>query len=167
MSQRAKAVTTCNAVRRLMLTDEERRILAHERFWPSDLRLLADLFQPFEQAFRQYTARGYAASYHQHNLSRARPFCALLMLTFDCTYWGFDWECLLTWKQATLVREGARSKSWRYILEGDWSLVTATLFFLGVLPYNEAIYSRERRGLANQWLGKERAQEIAEHFMQT
>lgn len=159
-----EAATTI-AARRLTLTDEERHILAKKRWLREDHVRLADLLQPFEQAFLQYAVRNHAARYHHYAYSRAVHFCGEWMLTFDCTYWAFEWERLLEWKRAMLEREQGRSKVWHWEREDKWQLVTATLFFLGVLPYSEEIHKTYHRVLAEKWLGKERADQIADRFM--
>jgi integrase len=43
--------------------------------------------------------------------------------------------------------------------------VTATLFFLEVLPYRETIYQQYHKELAGKWLGEEQAKAIEERFL--
>jgi integrase len=45
--------------------------------------------------------------------------------------------------------------------------VTATLYFLGALPYNEALYRNNYHFLPRRWLGRERARQIADDFVAT
>ncbi len=155
------------AARRLTLTDEERRILSKFRYEASDRQALAELHQPFNEAFYRYNAQGRPRTHYMNDLYRAFRSCAQMMLDLDCTYWAFDWERLLAWKDETFKREAGRTKVWRYVFEDRWSLATSTLFFLGALPYNEAIHSTYHRMLAEKWLGKERAREISARFMET
>ena len=151
--------------RRLTLTAEERVVLAQKRWLPQSHKELADLFEPFKQAFLHYSVRDCQARYHHYAFRRALHFCGKLMLEFDCTYWAFEWERLRTWKREMLEREQHRSKVWHYEREDCWQQVTTTLFFLGVIPYSEEIHQTYHRVLAEKWLGKERARAISERFM--
>lgn len=165
MSVHPASSATQAAVRRFTLTDEERRILSKDRYEAADRQALAELHQPFAEAFHRYNAQGRPRTQYMNDLYRAFRSCAQMMLDLDCTYWAFDWERLLAWKRETFAREAGRTKVWRYVLEDRWSLATSTLFFLGALPYNEAIHSTYHRVLAEKWLGKERAREIAAWFI--
>lgn len=151
--------------RRLTITDKERRVLAQKRWSPQSHQALADLFEPFKQAFLSYTVRDRQARYHHYAFNRALHFCGKLMLKFDCTYWAFEWERLRTWKREQREREKHRSQIWQGKQEENWQLVTSTLFFLGVIPYSEEIHQTYHRVLAEKWLGKERARAITERFM--
>lgn len=162
---RQNETVASSAPRRLTLTDEERRVLAQPRWLPAAHEQLAELFQPFKEAFLQYAVRNHQARYHHYAYRRALHYCAQLMLAFDCTYWAFEWDRLLAWKREMLEREKDRSKIWHWEREDRWQLVTATLFFLGVLPYSEEIHKTYHRVLAEKWLGKERAKLIADRFM--
>lgn len=151
--------------RRLTLTEQERQVLAMQRWDVKEKQQIAELFGPFEQTFLLYDVRDRQARYHHYAFSKALHFCAELMLEFDCTYWGFEWERLLTWKSEMLEREKDRSKVWQENQEDKWHLVTSTLFFLGIIPYSEDIHKVYHRGLAERWLGKDRAYKISERFM--
>lgn len=157
------------AVSRFELTGEERVLLAKERFEAKDRQELARLYDPFAAAFFEHTAHGYAERYHQVNLCKAFRFCARLMLELDCSYRAFDWQRLLEWRKAELESAAAanQSKVWHSDFANRWSLTTSTLFFLGALPYNEAIYQTYHRTLAEKWLGADRAQRISEQFVET
>ena len=157
------------ALSRFELTAEERVLLAKERFDPKDRQALARLYDPFAAVFFEYTANGFAERYKQANLCNAFRFCARLMLELDCSYWGFDWQRLIEWKKVAYSSALAanRSKARLWDFTNRWSLTTSTLFFLGALPYNEAIYRTYHRVLAEKWLGAERAKAISEQFLQT
>jgi integrase len=88
------------------------------------------------------------------------------MLDLDCTYWAFDWEVLLAWRQKQASVRGTASRVSRENWEYNWTLATATLFIMGVLPYREQIYRANQVALAYRWLGKERAQAIEERFLE-
>ena len=98
--------------RRLTLTKQERQVLTMQRWDVKEKQQIAELFDPFEQTFLLYDVRDRRARYHHYAFSKALHFCAELMLEFDCTYWGFEWERLLTWKSEMLEREKDRSKVW-------------------------------------------------------
>lgn len=92
MSEQIKDASLPTAVvSRFELTGEERVLLARERYEAKDRQALARLYEPFAEAFFEYTARGYADRYHQANLCKAFRFCARLMLELDSSYWAFDW----------------------------------------------------------------------------
>jgi len=99
--------------RRLTITDEERQVLAQNRWLPKSHQELEDMFEPFRQAFLRYAVRNCQARYHHYAFSRALHFCGKLMLEFDCTYWAFEWERLRIWKREMLEREKHRSKIWQ------------------------------------------------------
>ncbi len=170
MSKRIEEATAYQVSdNRFALTDEERVLLAKERYEAKDRQALAGLYDPFAGAYFEYTARGYADRYHQANLCKAFRFCARLMLELDCSYRAFDWQRLLEWREAELESAAAlnRSKVWHSDFANRWSLTTSTLFFLGAIPYNEAIYQTHHRVLAEKWLGKEQARRISGQFVQT
>lgn len=158
-----------SSVSRFELTAEERILLAKDRYEAKDRKALSRLYDPFAGAFFDYTARGYSEHFKQANLGKAFRFCAHLMLELDGSYWAFNWQRLLEWRAAALETAKAAncSKVWHWDFSNRWSLTTSTLFFLGALPYNEAIYQTHHRVLAEKWLGAERANEISEQFVQT
>lgn len=157
------------AVSRFELTDAERVLLAKERYEAKERQALARLYDPFAKAFFEYTARGFAAPYKPANLCKAFRFCARLMLELDCSYRAFDWQRLLEWKEAAYASAVAAnySKARLWDFTNRWSLATSTLFFLGALPYNEAIFQTQHRVFAEKWLGTEAARRISEQFVQT
>ncbi len=150
---------------RLTLTDKERQLLATKRWDAKEKQQIAELFDPFKKAFVHYCVRNRQARYHHYAFSEALHFCGKLMLEFDCTYWGFEWERLRAWKSEMLEREKDRSKVWHWNQEDKWHLVASTLFFLGIIPYSEEIHKTFHRVLAEKWLGKDRARKICERFM--
>lgn len=156
-------------VSRFELTADERLLFAKDRYEARDKKALARLYDPFAEAFFEHTAQGFAEPYKSANLSTAFRFCARLMLELDCTYWAFDWQQLLEWKKAAYSSAMAanRSKARLWEFKSRWSLATSTLFFLGAIPYNEAIYRTYHRVLAEKWLGAELAKKISEQFVQT
>jgi hypothetical protein len=50
--------------RRLTITGKERRVLAQKRWGPKSHQEVADLFEPFKQAFLRYAVRDWKARYH-------------------------------------------------------------------------------------------------------
>ncbi len=157
------------AVSRFELTGEERILLAKERFGGEDRRALARLYDPFAEAYFAFTARERAERFKKDNLYSAFRFCARVMIELDSSYWAFEWKRLLEWRKATL--SSAEDVNWskvsRWHFANRWSLATSTLFFLGALPYNEAIFGSQHRVLAEKWLGIEKARRISEQFVQT
>ena len=63
------------------------------------------------------------------------------------------------------MRCSTRISGWRNNWQARWTEVTATLFFLEVLPYSEEIYRANHMELAYKWLGKEVVQAIQERFV--
>jgi integrase len=63
--------------------------------------------------------------------------------------------------------ETGRTKGQRKRDELPWVHVTATLYFLGVLPYHEALYRNNYHFLPQKWLGRERARQLADDFVAT
>ena len=157
------------SVSRFELTDEERVLLALERYEAKDRQALARLYDPFARAFYEHTAHGFAERYKSANLCKAFRFCARLMLELDSSYWAFDWQRLLEWREAVYSSAVAAncSKARLWDFTNRWSLATSTLFFLGALPYNEAIFQKQHRVFAEKWLGAENARRISERFVQT
>lgn len=157
------------AVNRFELTHEERVLLALERYEAKERQDLARLYDPFAKAFYEHTAHGFAERYKSANLCKAFRFCARLMLELDSSYWAFDWQRLLEWREAAYASAVAanRSKARLWDFTNRWSLATSTLFFLGALPYNEAIFQKQHRVFAVKWLGAESARRIGEQFVQT
>ncbi|MBL0239502.1 MAG: hypothetical protein IPQ00_02845 [Chloracidobacterium sp.] len=90
---------------RLTLTDKERQLLATKRWDAKEKQQIAELFDPFKKAFVHYCVRNRQARYHHYAFSEALHFCGKLLLAFDCTYWGFEWERLRAWKSEMLERE--------------------------------------------------------------
>lgn len=170
MSKPIKAASPSSpAASRFELTDEERVLLALERYEAKERQELARLYDPFAAAFFEYTAHGFAERYKSANLCKAFRFCARLMLELDCSYWAFDWQQMLKWREAAYSSAVAanRSKARLWDFTNRWSLATSTLFFLGALPYNEAIFQKQHRVFAEKWLGAEQARQISERFVQT
>lgn len=166
MNQTANVNDAILIARPLKLRDHEREALAKSRYSKVEMAALEDLFAQFKRAYYEFTIRDAPPHLHQCYLSHAIHLCAQIMLELNCTYWDFNWEKLLAWKQALLEREAQRPKIWRQALATNWARLTSTLFFLGVLPYSEEIYQTYHRHLADRWLGKERADRIAERFIQ-
>lgn len=170
MSNRIEVTSPSSpAVSRFKLTDEERVLLAKERFETKERQALARLYDPFAAAFFEYTAHGFAERYKQANLCNAFRFCARLMLELGCSYWAFEWQRLLEWREAAystaVTANHSKARLWDFT--NRWSLATSTLFFLGALPYNEAIFQTQHRVLAEKWLGAEAARQISERFVET
>lgn len=157
------------AVSRFELTDEERVLLAKERFEKQERQALARLYDPFAAAFYEHTAHGFAEPYKPANLCKAFRFCARLMIELDSSYWAFDWQRLLEWRETAYLSAVAanRSKARLWDFTNRWSLCTSTLFFLGAIPYNEAIFQKQHRVFAEKWLGAESARRISERFVET
>jgi hypothetical protein len=169
INETSPTILLSSDVSRFELTADERLLLAKDRYETKDKKALARLYDPFAGAFFEHTAHGFAERFKQGNLCRAFRFCARLRLELDCSYWAFDWQRLLEWKEAALETAVAAhySKARLWDLNNRWSLTTSTLFFLGAIPYNEAIYRTYHRVLAEKWLGAERAKAISEQFLQT
>src|SRR5205814_5348802 len=115
-----------------------------------ELAVVAPLFAPFDTAFLAHTTRDSSAFNRTVYLRTARHLCGAMMLGLGCTYWGFSWDRLLPWRDAERARHAARARGWRQGWETEWSRVTATLFFLGALPYSEAIHQTYHRELAEK-----------------
>lgn len=149
------------------LTDAELRTLRKRRYSEQDLAILAHLLEPFERVFRMYTVPTCREASYRIYVQTAFRFLARMMLDLDCTYWAFTWDQILAWRGATLEREAHRSTGWKQGWETEWSRITSTLFFLGVLPYSEQIHRTYHRELAEKWLGKEEARRIRTRFIAT
>ena len=170
MSKPIEAATLSSpAVSRFELTDEERVLLALERYEAKERQEFARLYDPFAKAFYEHTAHGFAEPYKAANLCKAFRFCARLMLELDCSYWAFDWQRLLEWRavaySAAVAANCSKARLWDFT--SRWSLCTSTLFFLGAIPYNEAIFQKQHRVFAEKWLGAESARRISERFVET
>ncbi|MBI4497687.1 MAG: tyrosine-type recombinase/integrase, partial [Chloroflexi bacterium] len=152
--------------RPLTLRAAERRLLAKRRFSPENRAAVAHLLDPFEAALRNWTLQGYAPSVlTDKTVQYTVYFCARLMVALDCPYWAFDWDRLVAWRTATLARATGRKRSWLMSWQKHWRRTTATLFYLGALPYDEAIYQTAHRRLAQKWLGHETARQIEARFL--
>jgi site-specific recombinase XerD len=165
MTLTAGTQTVPSAARRLELTDEERTALSRDFYNAKEQKTLSSLLGPFEEIYLKYTIRNCEPAYQINNLRSDFRFCARMMLELDCTFWAFDWDKLLAWKKALLERKPTHFKIWHQTQKTRWARVTATLFFMGVLPYSEEIHTTYPRQLAEKWLGKEETRRIEERFM--
>lgn len=150
--------------RKLIAAD--RRVLARDRYARSDRARIAHLYAPYEATFLRYVARGPMVGDPSNHLWRSFRLCARMMLELGCTYWAFTWERLLAWRAEQERLRADRSPGWRQNWHVRWTEVTATLFFLEVLPYSEEIYRANHMELAYKWLGREVAQAIQERFVE-
>lgn len=150
-------------VRRLTLTDHERIVLGKRTILKADRESVHDLWEPFRAV---YLARVRPADLTQQFVWRAFRFCAGMMLALDCTYWAFTWGRLLPWREAEKAAAADRPAIWHRLWNQCWTEVTATLFFLDVLPYRETIYQHYHKELARKWLGEEQAVAIEERFVE-
>jgi integrase len=135
------------------------------RYSRADRVRIAHLFEPYEDAFLRHVARDSAVSTSSNHLWRSFRLCARAMLDLDCAYWAFTWERLLAWRAEQERQHADRSPGWRQGWHTCWTAVTATLFFLEVLPYHEQIYRANHMELAYKWLGREVALAIQERFV--
>lgn len=152
----------------LTLCPEERRILAKRRLASADRAAVAHLLDPFEAALRAWTLRGWEPSAVADNAVQcAVHFCARLVVALDCPYWAFDWDRLLTWREVALAQPPEHQASWLASWHKQWRRVTATCFYLGALPYHEAIYETAHRKLGEKWLGQEAVRQLEARFLDT
>jgi integrase len=152
-----------NGARPLTLTEHDRLILAQRTIRKEDRESLPDLWEPFRDV---YLARVRPRDQTHQFLWRAFRFCARMMLGLDCTYWAFTWDRLLLWRQDEKAGALNRPPIWHRQWDQCWSEVTATLFFLDILPYRETIYQQYHQELARKWLGEDPATAIEERFVQ-
>lgn len=143
------------ADRRMTLTDEERNALSQTSYHAKTQQTLSYLLGPFEEAYLKYTTCNCDPAYRTHSLRSDFRFCALMMLELDCTYWAFDWDKILAWKEALLKQKPSHFKIWHQTKKTRWARVTATLYFMGALPYSEEIHttypgSSQRSGSAGK-----------------
>lgn len=158
-------MTTGAIPRQLKLTAADLRVLSQERYSSADRARVQHLDAPYEDAFLRNVARGPMAAETSNHLWRSFRLCARMMLDLDCTYWAFTWERLVAWRAEQEGLHAHRAPGWRNNWHTRWTEVTATLFFLEVLPYSEEIYRANHMELAYKWLGKEIVQAIQERFV--
>jgi len=158
-------VTTGAIARQLKLTAADLRVLSQERYSSADRARVQHLYALYEDAFLRNVARGPMAAETSNHLWRSFRLCARMMLDLDCTYWAFTWERLVAWRAEQEGLHAHRAPGWRNNWHTRWTEVTATLFFLEVLPYSEEIYRANHMELAYKWLGKEIVQAIQERFV--
>jgi integrase len=157
-----------DTARPLALTAAERRILAKRRFSPADRAAVAHFLDPFEAALRAWALQDWAPSEVADDVVRATVhFCARLMVALDGPYWTFDWDRLLAWRARTRAQASGRGAAWLATWRKHWRRTTATLFYLGAVPYHEAIYETAHRKLAVRWLGREVAHQLEARFLAT
>lgn len=152
------------------LGEEERELLAKRRFSEAERARLAHLLEPFEQSLKENVLDEKASSsprYVEWSCQVARHFLARIMVDLGCTYWGFDWDRLLVWREGVLAQEAGRPKYWHQSWAKHWRWVTQSLFFLGAIPYHEAMCPCSNRRLAQRWLGREKALDLEEAFLAT
>lgn len=161
----ARAAVVTAAARPFKLTAADRRVIARDRYSRADRARVTHLLEPYEEVFRRHVARDSAAG-ESHRLWRSFRLCAQAMLDLDCTYWAFTWERLLAWREMQERSHTDRSPGWWQNWHTRWTEVTATLFFLEVLPYREEIYRANHMELAYKWLGRDAALAIQERFVE-
>jgi len=147
------------------LTVAERAALMGKRLDVAERERLIALFDPFAEMFLRRTLCGSDDRNRRAALYSAFRLCKQMMLDLDCTYWAFTWERLLAWKATALDQAGDQRRTWRHDWETQWTRVTSTLFFMGVLPYTEDIHRTYHRELAEKWLGPDLAREIEARFI--
>lgn len=153
-----------DATRPPALRADDRVVLGKRKILRCDREAMPHLWEPFRDAYLEHV-RPLDAS--RQNLLQAFRFCAQMMLALDCTYWAFTWETILAWRETARGRVAETSHSKRRLWDRGWGEVTATLFFLEVLPYRETVYRQQSSELARKWLGKEGVQDIEERFLAT
>ena len=149
----------------LKLTATDQRVLTQEHYTSADRARIPHLYRPYEEAFLRYVARGPMSGDPSNHLWRSFRLCARMMLDVGCTYWAFSWERLVTWRAEQQHLHAHRSPGWHHNWDARWTEVTATLFFLEVLPYSEEIYRANHMELAYKWVGKEVVNAIQERFV--
>ena len=144
------------------LTDQHRIVFAKRKILATDRESVADLWEPFRDAYVTHVRPAETA---QSALLQAFRHCAQAMLALDCPYWAFTWDGLLAWRSTEQARQAAWPTGRRRIWDQFWREMTATLFFLDILPYRETIYQHYHKELARKWLGEEHSAEIEERFV--
>lgn len=150
--------------RRLHLTTHERAVLSKPKIVRTDRASIPDLWEPFRDVYLTHVR---PLDRTQQALWRAFRCCGEMMLALDGTYWAFTWERLLAWRAADRVGADTWSAIRRHQREQCWTEVTATLFFLGVLPFREGIYKYYHKALARKWLGDAQTEAIEARFVAT
>jgi integrase len=145
----------------LELTDVDREVLGKRKILEADRARIPHLWEPFREVFLGRVSR---AERDRNRLYRSFRFCAGMMLELDRTYWAFTWDLILPWREEVTAREADRSDIWKRQWDQGWRETTATLFFLGVLPYSESIYGHCHKELARKWLGEEEVRRIEDRF---
>jgi hypothetical protein len=123
--------------RRFTLTERDRVALAKPTIRKTDRESVPDLWEPFRDT---YLSRVRPADCTHQFLWRAFRFCARMMLALDCTYWAFTWDRLLRWREDEKAGAVDCPEIWHRQWGQCWTEVTATVFFLDILPYRETIY---------------------------
>lgn len=152
------------------LGEEERELLVKRRFSEAERTRLAHLLDPFEQSLKENILDEEASSsprYVEWSCQVACHFLARMMVGLGCTYWGFEWDRLLAWRESVLAQETGRSRYWHQSWAKRWRWVTQSLFFLGAITYHEAMCPCSNRRLAQRWLGKEKALDFEQAFLAT
>jgi integrase len=156
--------------RSLELTAEERAALAKRRFSAQDRAVVAHLLGPFERTLRNHVLeewRSASPRYVKWSCEVANHFLARMMVSLGRTYWAFDWDSLLSWRRAVLAQNAERSRDWHQRWAKWWRRVTQSLFFLGAIPYHEAMCPSSNRRLAQRWIGRREALELEARFLAT
>ncbi len=147
-----------------VLTEQDRAVLAKGKITRCDRAVVPHLWDPFRDA---NLAQVRQLQPPEQDLWRAFRSCAHMMLALDRPYWAFTWEQILTWRDESRPNAADTLDIQRRQWDQCWADVTATLFFLGVLPYREAVYQQHHGPLARKWLGEEQVREIEERFLTT
>jgi len=147
-----------------VLTEQERAVLAKGKITRCDRAMVPHLWDPFRDA---YLAHVRQLQPPEQDLWRAFRYCAHMMLALDRPYWAFTWEQILTWRDESRPNAADTLDIQRRQWDQCWADVTATLFFLDVLPYREAVYQQHHGALARKWLGEEQVRKIEERFLKT
>ena len=147
-----------------VLTEQDRAVLAKGKITRCDRAMVPHLWDPFRDA---YLAQVRQPQPPEQDLWRAFRSCAHMMLALDRPYWAFTWEQILTWRDESRPNAADTLDIQRRQWDQCWADVTATLFFLDVLPYREAVYQQHHGALARTWLGEEQVREIEERFLTT
>ena len=147
-----------------VLTEQDRAVLAKGKITRCDRAMVPHLWDPFRDA---YLAQVRQLQPPEQDLWRAFRSCAHMMLALDRPYWAFTWEQILTWRDESRPNAADTLDIQRRQWDQCWADVTATLFFLDVLPYREAVYQQHHGALARKWLGEEQVRKIEERFLKT
>ena len=154
---------TEGAPRPTTLTARDKAILSKRKITKRDRAVVPQLWEPFEATYQE---RVRPLDYRRHGVWAAFRLCAQAMLALDCAYWAFEWDPLLAWREEILAREAGRTTLWKQVWHQRWAEMTATLFFLGVLPYRETMYRQQYKDLGRKWLGPERATPLEDRFLE-